>query len=181
MPRITENKDSQVLLLQQNLAAIRKIAGWTAEQLADKIGVTKQTISNLETGKSPMNLTQYIAIRAIFDHEIETNKENTVLPQVIAILLDKGDELNEEDYAKVKEAINTVSISAAGGVTGATLASIFGGLLTSIPTSAAILGVAGFALGPFGIIGSAIGGAVAGTWLNKILKKDRENKENKEK
>ena len=176
MPRNTENKDSQVRLLQQNLAAIRKIAGWTAEQLADKIGVTKQTISNLETGKTPMNLTQYIAIRAILDHEIETNKENTVLPQIITILLDNGDELTEEDYAKVKEVINTVSISAAGGVTGATLASIFGGLLTGIPTSAAILGTAGLALGPLGVIGGAIGGAVAGKWINRLLKKDKENK-----
>lgn len=170
MPRTTETNDPQVERLQQNLAAIRKIAGWTAEQLADKIGVTKQTISNLETEKSPMNLTQYIAIRAILDHEIETNKENTVLPQVITILLDKGDELNEEDYARVKDAINTVSISAAGGVNGATLASIFGGLLTGIPTLAAILGAAGFVLGPLGIIG----GIVAGTWLNKIFEKGKE-------
>jgi len=173
MPRNIENKDSQVLLLQQNLAAIRKIAGWTAEQLADRIGVTKQTISNLETGKTPMNLTQYIAIRAILDHEIETNKENTVLPQVVTILVDKGDELNEEDYKKFKEAINTVSISAAGGVTGATLASIFDGVLGSIPASGAILGVVGLAIGPFGSIGGALGGAVAGTWLNKILKKTK--------
>lgn len=173
MPRNIENKDSQVLLLQQNLAAIRKIAGWTAERLANRIGVTKQTISNLETGKTPMNLTQYIAIRAILDHEIETNKENTVLPQVVTILLDKRDELNEEDYAKLKDVINTVSISAAGGVTGTTLASVFGGLLGSIPAVGAILGIAGLALGPFGVIGGAIGGAVASSWLNKILKKDK--------
>lgn len=177
MPRNLENRDSQVTRLQQNLAAIRKIAGWTAEQLADKIGVTKQTISNLETGKTPMNLTQYIAIRAILDYEIEANKENTVLPQAVTILVDAGDELDEEDYSKVKDAINTVSISAAGGVTGATLASVFAGLLSSIPTSAAILGVAGFALGPLGAIGGAIGGAVAGSWLNKILKKEKEKKE----
>lgn len=172
MPKNTNNTNPQVMHLQQNLAPIRKIAGWTAEQLADKIGVTKQTISNLETGKTPMNLTQYIAIRAILDHEIETNKENTVLPQVVTILLDKREELSETDYAKVKEAINTVSISAAGGVTGATLASIFGGLLSGIPASAAILGVAGLALGPLGVIGSAI----AGSWLSKILKKDKDKR-----
>lgn len=175
MPRNIENKDSQVLLLQQNLAAIRKIAGWTAEQLADRIGVTKQTISNLETGRTPMNLTQYIAIRAILDHEIETNKENTVLPQVVTILVDKGDELNEEDYRKLKDAINTVSISAAGGVTGATLASIFAGLLGGIPASGTILGVVGLALGPLGVIGGTIGGAVAGTWLNKILRQRKQS------
>lgn len=176
MQHIIDNKDFQVQLLQENLAAIRKIAGWTAEQLAEMIGVTKQTISNLETGKSRMSLTQYIAIRAILDHEIETNKENTVLPQVITILLDKANELNKEDYVKVKEVVNTVSISAAGGVTGTTLASIFGSLLAGIPTSAVILGVAGLALGPLGIIGGAVGGAMAGKWLNKILKKDKKDK-----
>lgn len=164
-----DNKDFQVQLLQENLAAIRKIAGWTAEQLADKIGVTKQTISNLETGKSQMSLTQYIAIRVILDHEIETNKENTVLPQVITILLDKANELNKEEYVKVKEVVNTVSISAAGGVTGVTLASIFGGLLAGIPTLTIILGVAGLSLGPLGIVG----GTVAGSWLNVILKKKK--------
>lgn len=169
MTQNIDNKDSQVQLLQENLAAIRKIAGWTAEQLADKIGVTKQTISNLETGKSQMSLTQYIAIRTILDHEIETNKENTVLPQVVTILLDKANELNKDDYERVKEVVNTVSISAAGGVTGATLASIFGGLLAGIPTLAVILGAVGLALGPFGIIG----GAVAGKWLNIILKKSK--------
>lgn len=167
MPR--ENRDFQVLLLQQNLAAIRKIAGWTAEKLAERIGVTKQTISNLETRKTPMNLTQYIAIRAILDHEIKTNKENTVLPQVVKILLDKRDELNEDDYVKFKDVINTVSISAAGGVTGEKLASVFGGLLGSIPTSAAILSVARLTLGPIGVVG----GAVASLWLDKVLKKDK--------
>lgn len=177
MTKITTRKASPVLLLQQNLAAIRKIAGWTAEHLADKIGVTKQTISNLETGKTPMNLTQYIAIRAILDHEIETDKENIVLPQVITILLDKGDELNEKDYAKVKEAINTLSISAAGGVTGATLASIFCGLLAGNSTSTAKFGVAGLAFDSLNIVNSAINGSVAGSWLNKILKKDKKSKQ----
>ena len=85
-----ERKQQQVRLLQQNLCSIRKIAGWTAEQLGEKIGVTKQTISNLENSKTPMNLTQYIAIRSILDYEIESNKENTVLPQVISILVDNA-------------------------------------------------------------------------------------------
>lgn len=53
------------------LSSIRKIAGWTAATLGDKIGVTKQTISNLENQKSPMTFTQYIAIRAVLDAEVE--------------------------------------------------------------------------------------------------------------
>ena len=41
----------QVERLQENLATLRKLAGWTAEELGDKIGVTKQTISNWENYK----------------------------------------------------------------------------------------------------------------------------------
>ena len=32
-------KTAQITCLQKNLSAIRKIAGWTAEQLGEKIGV----------------------------------------------------------------------------------------------------------------------------------------------
>lgn len=126
------NKQKQINRLQDNLSAIRKIAGWTAEDLGERIGVTKQTISNLENKKTPMNLTQYIAIRSVLDFEIASNKENTVLPQVVTILLDKADELDEKVYKKIKEAVSAVSVSAAGGIAGITLASIFAGLLAPI-------------------------------------------------
>ena len=162
---MTEQKirEKQIKLLQQNLLSIRKIAGWTAEQLGDKIGVTKQTISNLEKGKTPMNFTQYIAIRSVLDYEVEINKENEVLPKVITILLDKNDEINDEDYTKVKVAVETVAASAAGGIAGVALTSAFTGLVS--PT------LAGIGLGLLGPIGLIAGGAVAGSahWLKRIL------------
>ncbi len=151
-------REKQIKLLQQNLLSIRRIAGWTAEQLGDKIGVTKQTISNLENSKTQMNFTQYIAIRSILDYEVETNKENETLPKVIAILLDKVDEINDEEYEKVKTAVDTVAASAAGGIGGAALAGVFAGLVSPI-----ILGVGAGVLGPIGLLaGSAY-------WLKKIL------------
>ena len=45
---------------QENLGPIRKVAGWTTQQLADELGVARQTVSNLETGKSPMTKLQYL-------------------------------------------------------------------------------------------------------------------------
>lgn len=155
------NIQEQIKRLQDNLSVIRKIAGWTAEEFGGKIGVTKQTISNLENKKTPMNQTQYIAIRAVLDCEIETNKENTVLPQAIAILLDKADNYSEEDYRKLKNAISAISVSAAGGVSGDTLASMFSGLLSS--HSPTILGAAARPIDIFP--GEAV------SWLKKILKK----------
>lgn len=116
-------QDHDIKRLQDNLLSIRRIAGWTAEELGDKIGVTKQTISNLENGKTTMTLTQYIAIRAILDYEVNTNKENAILPEVVHILLDK--EFDEEDYHDVSDKIAAVSASAAGGTSGASLTSLF--------------------------------------------------------
>lgn len=129
-----ENHEREIQLrrLQQNLSSIRKIAGWTAEVLGEKIGVTKQTISNLENGKTPMSFTQYIAIRTALDCEIEGNKENEVLPKVVAILLDDN-ELDDENYSKVKDVADTVAASAVGGTPTVKLDKIFDVLIASLP------------------------------------------------
>ena len=123
MDKQLEQRQKQINRLQKNLSSIRKIAGWTAEVLGNKIGVTKQTISNLENKKTPMNFTQYIAIRSVLDAEIEQNKENKVLPQVIAILLDSGDELDNDEYEEIQKSVETESAVASGGIKGAALLS----------------------------------------------------------
>ena len=105
-------KEKQIRMLQENLRSIRKIAGLTAEKLGNKVGVTKQTISNIENGKTQMTLTQYIAIRAILDLEIASNTDNTVLQQVIDILVDKGAALEDEKYTEVRETVETLAASA---------------------------------------------------------------------
>lgn len=152
---IKNQRNAQVACLQKNLYSIRKIAGWTSEQLGEKIGVTKQTISNLENGKTPMTLTQYIAIRSVIDFEIQTNKENIVLPQVVEVLLDRYEEYSDEEREQIFEKIKTVAATAAGGIGGAALAAVSTGVLGGI------LGA------PF----VAIGGIAAGSlWLSKILK-----------
>lgn len=51
-----------------------------------------------------MTQTQYIAIRAVLEYEIQTNKENTVLPQVIAILLnDRNEEKEKQITSKLQQ------------------------------------------------------------------------------
>lgn len=162
-------KQKQIQCLQDNLSSIRKIAGWTAEELGEQIGVTKQTISNLENKKTPMTLTQYIAIRSVIDYEIATNKENTILPQVVTILLDNYEALADEDYDKVKEAAAAVSTSAASGAAAATLSAMLTGALTPI---------GGMAVGLMGPASVVAGGAAY--WLAKLHPK-KKNKEKKQK
>jgi transcriptional regulator with XRE-family HTH domain len=150
-----KEREIQIKKLQQNLSSIRKIAGWTAEVLGDKIGVTKQTISNLENQKTSMNFTQYIAIRSILDYEIENNKENEVLPKVVALLLDSGDELDDDNYAKLQDVACTVAASAVGGTPTSKLDGVFALLTASFPIIVPIVGA---------ILGST------SHWSKKLLK-----------
>ncbi len=152
-----EKKQKQIKLLQQNLCSIRKIAGWTAEQLGEKIGLTKQTISNLENNKTPMTLTQYIAIRAVLDFEMQNHPNKEILEKVLYILVDNTEEIGADDYEKIKETVAAVSFSATSGIAGATLGAMLAGALS--------IGVGGFMLPAGAIIGAST------AWLSKILKK----------
>lgn len=156
----------KIYLLQSNLSSIRKIAGLTAEQLGEDIGVSKQTISNLENMKNPMSQTQYIAIRAVLDFRIESNKENTVLPTVVHLLLDWEQEYDDDVYIRISEALKAIAASAAAGITGVTLAAVLTGVLTTFGLIGLISGGA--------VLGTVGASAVAGTagWLKNILNKN---------
>ncbi len=140
--------------LTQNLPSIRKIAGWSSEELGDLIGVTKQTISNIETRKSKMSKTQYIAIRTIIDYEIVENKDNELLGKVVSILLDSDD--TPENIQKAEATREMLDKTSKAAITS--------GALVGVGAVLAIL--AGPAVAP------AIGTAIyeSSKWLKKILK-----------
>lgn len=108
----------EMRILQDNLCDLRKIAGWTAENLACKLGITKQTISNLETHKVKLSRIQYIAIRAVFECEIALRPENTTLRKVMGVLFDSM----LYDYDAHKDEVRTAMVSvasiAAAGISG---------------------------------------------------------------
>ena len=47
----------EIIRMQNNLLLIRRTVGWTAEEFGEKIGVTRQTINNIESGKSMPSLS----------------------------------------------------------------------------------------------------------------------------
>lgn len=95
--------ENKINRLQDNLQTIRLVGGWTAEEFGDMIGVTKQTISNLENKRTAMTKTVYIAIRAVLDAEINENHEDSPLANMVHLLLD-SEELSEEAQEKAKNA-----------------------------------------------------------------------------
>lgn len=126
--------DRDIVNLQDNLYALRRLAGWTAEDLGDLIGVTKQTIRNLEKrhNGATMSKTQYIAIRTMLDYEIADNPDNVALEQAVRILLD-SEEMPEEQYEKAKNAVTVASGAAATGMDYKATETVLNALIETIP------------------------------------------------
>lgn len=75
--------EKEITRLQNSLQLIRQAGGWSAEEFGEMIGVTKQTISNLENKKTIMSKTQYIAIRAVLDWEIAERENDALLTSTV--------------------------------------------------------------------------------------------------
>lgn len=53
--------------LQQHLRQIRGICNWSGSEMAQVLGVTRQTVSNIETGKTKLPPSLYLAIGAMLE------------------------------------------------------------------------------------------------------------------
>lgn len=61
-------------LFRNELPVLRAKAQVSQEELAKKIGISRQTYSSLETGKREMSLTTFLALIAYFQNNENTNK-----------------------------------------------------------------------------------------------------------
>lgn len=118
--------------MQKYLQILRKINGWTAERLGQKLGVTKQTISNLENSKVAMTRTQYIALRTIFEYEIREIGTNDALKKVMCILFYCNINCVGEDAHYIYETLENIAAAAFGGISGLQLTLLSSTLLSAI-------------------------------------------------
>lgn len=105
-------------VMQRYLPSLRKIAGWTAEDLGKRLGVTKQTISNLENKKVNMTKIQYIALRVIFENEIRNVATNATLKRAICILFYNDAVYTEKKESEIFQALESLAAAASGGISG---------------------------------------------------------------
>ena len=113
-------------ILQDNLKSIREILNWTSADLGDLIGVTKQTISNLETKNSKLTKLHYIAIRTVVDFEIEklksTDSDRAKRAEMLLEVLSKA-EAENLDFDEISQAskliVSSKSAAIAGTIIGA--------------------------------------------------------------
>lgn len=91
--------------LRKNLSTLRIIAGWSAEQLANILDVSRATIVNLENTENKMSTMQYYAVMYVLEEEC---RENEILEKAMCILLER-DNVSE----KMKQELRDRAASAA--------------------------------------------------------------------
>ena len=119
-------------ILQDNLKSIREILNWTSADLGDLIGVTKQTISNLETKNSKLTKLHYIAIRTVVDFEIEklksTDSDRAERACMLLEVLSKAEEENL-DFDEISQASKLIVSSTSAMIAGKIIGTLIPPLL----------------------------------------------------
>lgn len=68
-----EQKENYIQRLTEALPMLRAKANITQENLANLIGVSRQTYSSLESKKKPMSWSTYLSLIFVYDSMSETN------------------------------------------------------------------------------------------------------------
>ena len=108
----------EIVRMQTHLLLIRRAVGWTAEEFGERIGVTRQTINNIESGRSRLTKTQYIAMRSVLDAEMLQSPEDTEMLRILLdALVDHPEQYSAEELERITEKANMLAPSILAGAT----------------------------------------------------------------
>ena len=90
-------RNTIVELLRKELPVLRAKARISQEDIAEKIGISRQTYSSIETGKREMSWTTFLALIAYFQNNESTKKmigEINGLSEGIEMIMESSDEID---------------------------------------------------------------------------------------
>ncbi len=150
----------EIMRMQENLLLIRRTVGWTASEFGDKIGVTRQTINNIESGRNKLTKTQYIAMRSVLDAEISSSPNDTeMLKTLLEVLIDNPDNYSEKSRKEITERANMMVPGILAGTASRETVSKEWMKIGALAGGAALLAAPVFALGL----------TVARGWLQRLV------------
>lgn len=149
--------------LQSVLLLVRRSVGWTTAEFGDRIGVTRQTINNLERGRNNLTKTQYIAMRSVLDAEIAKFPDDTVMLRfILDAFVDHPEKYSNEDKEKMLNKANLLAPAISAGTS--SREDVSKEWLAAVTSIGVITGAIA------GLI--SIGLGVTSEWLSKILSDD---------
>lgn len=155
----------EIIRMQENLLLIRRTVGWTAEEFGERIGVTRQTINNIESGRNKLTKTQYIAMRSVLDAEIiQTPEDTEMLKVLLDVLVDNPEKYSTDKREELLAKANLMTPSILAGTTSRADVS-----KEWMKAAGAVVG-AGALLGPLGV---SAGIAAVNVWLAKSVAKTK--------
>ena len=72
---------------QSNMKMIRLTMQMSERELGDLVGVTKQTINNMETKRTPLKAYQYIAFTQVINYIVDNEPERIISMDHLKMLL----------------------------------------------------------------------------------------------
>ncbi len=84
--------------LQENLVLLRMCAGFTSQDFADRLGVSRQTVSAFERHGSRLSQMQYLVIRQVFEQE---RRGNEMLSSVLDAVVDHPEAYTEPERREI--------------------------------------------------------------------------------
>ena len=158
---------NEIIRMQENLLLIRRTVGWTAAEFGDRIGVTRQTINNIEFGRNKLTKTQYIAMRSVLDAEMAQSPEDTaMLKLLLDVLVDHPEKYEEAEKADILSKANLMAPAILAG--SATREAVSKEWLRSV---GAVSGITA-ALSTIPLVGTVAGGVVS-AWMLKTIESRR--------
>lgn len=160
----------EIIRMQEHLLLIRRTVGWTAEEFGDRIGVTRQTINNIEFGRNKLTKTQYIAMRSVLDAEMAQNPDDTtMLKLILDALVDHPENYAESERTEILSKANLMAPAILAGT--ASRETVSKEWVRSVGTAAGIAA----ALSAIPLVGAMAGSMVSG-WLLKAVQATQKKK-----
>lgn len=93
-------RQKMVRAMQASLKQIRQVLGFGVQEFGDLIGLTRQSINNLETLKNNMSTIQYVAVCAVIDNCLKDKPE--LLPVISTILCSNEDDSENNIFETIE-------------------------------------------------------------------------------
>ncbi|GEM_PF-4250569 len=160
---MTENDIKMVNRLQKNLSAIRKLAGWTVREFADRCNVSPQTILNWEADTSKktykeITMGHYWMIISAIGAEMSHRGDADLFTKAVNILLSES--ADEKVQAENELKINGIANAIKGGANEETIETMVDSMQLNnkaVLGAATVLGAAAAPVAAVAIPGLIIG------------------------